>query len=342
MFESFYHKVFINIIVERSSTIVHVDIHGKSGEIASTQERFETTQLSDEMYEFINGYFKESPYAYISFLDTSNEQGALPTCEKNKLTFYKDLSTSEYKCIDKKWTIFTSKTDLYALEKTYESIGIDFIFSPFVVLCTFFSDKIDKSLALFVLIEDDSIAVAVFEHSQLLYAEYLDMEIEEDTEKMLLEEENLDDIDLELEDGIDLDSLDADDNIEDVEGFADIEDLDALEDIDEFSENKDFEEELTEEADNNDQATIQETSNTDSQFNEDYQRFSLIQGALNHFYNDERYESQFVENIYIADHAHVSSDLKHYLEEEMFLNVYIRSIDLGSHITQLAKKELGK
>ena len=342
LFESFYNKIFINIIVERSSTVVHIEIHNKSEEIEHTEQRFETTKLSSEMYEFIDSYLKESPYYYIIFLDTSIEQGALPTCEKNKLSYYKDLTTCEYKCIDKNWTIYTSKTDLYALEKKYEHIGIDFIFSPFVVLGHFFSDKIDKSLALYVLIEDESIAVAIFEHSKLLYAEYLDMEVENETEKILLEDDESfnDDVELDLGEGIDLDALDVDDNIEDVDGFADIEDLDALEDIEEFSENKDIEEELLE-AEDDEQREQQNSNATDTHFNEDYQRFSLIQGALNHFYKDEKYESKFVENVYIADYARVSNDLKHYLEEEMFLNVYIRSVDLGEQMTQLAKRELG-
>ena len=74
--------------------------------------------------------------------------------------------------------------------------------------------------------------------------------------------------------------------------------------------------------------------------NEDFQRFSLIQSAVNTFYKDEKFESEFIENIYIGDGVGVSSDLKRYLEEEMFLNVYIRHLDLAGELCTIAKMEL--
>ncbi|WP_428739865.1 hypothetical protein [Sulfurimonas sp.] len=339
--ESLYMKVFIGIIVERSSTTVHVEVFSKSKETHHYENVFQSTNLTEEMFEYIHHYTQESPYHYICFLDTSNDQGALPTCDKTKIPFYKDLSTSEYKCVDKNWTIFTSKTDLYALEKKYEDIGIDFVFSPFNVLTKFFKDKKDQHLAMFALLEDSSLSVCVFEEGQLLYAEHLDMEIDLDSEKIVLEDLDDDkDIDLGLDDeGIILDEIDVEDDLDD---FSDIEDLDSLEDIDEFSESKDLEEELFE---NNQQESIPKENvdqeNEDSHFTEDYQRFSLIQSAMNHFYKDSKYEGKFIENIYIADNTQVTSDLKRYLEEEMFLNVYIRTIDLGAEVCELAKEELG-
>lgn len=336
--ESLYLKVFINIIVERSSTTVHVEVHSKSKNVSHYENVFSSTKLTEEIYSYIIDFTKESPYYYISFLDTSHEQGAIPTCDKNKLSYYQDLSTSEYKCIDNKWSIYTSKTDLYELEKKYEDIGIDFIFSPFVILTKFFKDKIDKNLSMFALIEDSSISVTVFENSQLLFAEHLDMEIDLDAENIDLDDlDEEKEVDLELDDeGIVLDDMDVDDELED---FSDIEDLDSLEDIDEFSEGKDLEEELYENQVVPDDIKDEEDEN--SQFNEDYQRFSLIQNAIKHFYKDPKYEGKFIENIYIADNTQVSADLKRYLEEEMFLNVYVRTIDLGVEVCELAKEELG-
>jgi hypothetical protein len=333
-------KVFIGIIVERSSTTVHVEVFSKNKETTHYENVFPSTKLTEDIYEYILTYTKESPYHYICFLDTSNDQGALPTCEKNKLSYYKDLSTSEYKCLGN-WSIYTSKTDLYALEKKYEDIGIDFIFSPFSVLSKFFKDKKDQHLAMFVLLEDSSVSVCVFEESQLLYAEHLDMEVDLESEKIDLEDlDDERDVDLGLDDdSIVLDEIDVD---EDLDDFSDIEDLDSLEDIDEFSEGKDLEEELYESNTHDiEQNTNGDQGDDDSHFTEDYQRFSLIQNAMNHFYKDPKYESKFIENIYIADSIKVTSDLKRYLEEEMFLNVYIRTIDLGAEVCELAKEELG-
>ncbi len=332
--EALYNKVFVNIVVNRVSTDVYIEVCSKKNVIEHDKESFDTTTLDSDLLEYINSYIKESPYFYISFLDISVEQGVFPTCEQNRLGFYGDLSASEYKCCDKKWTYFTSKTELYAMEKQYSKLGIDFIFSPYSLLHNFFEDKISTSLAMYVLVQDNYLSLSIFNKGELLYGEQLDMDTTDKDDELLHSiEEDDEDIDLEIQESINLD--DVDDVMQDLDDFGDIEDLDAIADIDEFSQDKDLEEELTNAALESKEKEEQEVN-----FNEDYQRFSLIQTSLNHFYNDEKYEGVFIETIYIADNIGVSGELKHYLEEEMFLNVYLRRIDISMEICSLAKIEL--
>jgi len=334
--EFLYLKVLVNIVVQRESTLVYIEVCSKKGVVDEAGREFKTILLNDQMYDFIHEYIKESPYFYISILDTSIVQGAIPACEKNKLRYYYDLSLSEYKCFDNKWSFYTVKKEIYEIERKYEEIGIDMIFSPFVLLANFFQDKIDNNLALYALIQDGFISVAVFENSQLLYAEHLDILMKDEAEDILLNEDIDENVDLDLDEGINLDDIDADEaNIDSLDEFGDIEDLDAIEDISEFSDSKDVEEELHE----SDDALPEDEEN--KTFNEDYQRFSMIQLAVSHFYKDDRYESRFIENVYIADGAGVTNDLKKYLEEEMFFNVYVRQADLGAEVCELAKMELG-
>jgi len=335
VFESLYYKVFVNIVQKRASTLVYVELYSKKGIVQNVLEEFDTLTPNDKMIEFIESFIKESPYYYIAVLDMSHVQGALPTCDKKQLPYYEDLSAAESKCYNKKWTYYTLKAELYEIEKTYKSFGVDFVFSPFVLLANFFKDKITQKLALYALVQDSFVSIAVFEESKLLFGEHLDLQTSEDAEDILLSEDIDEDLDIDFEDdGIDLENLDVEEANESLEDFGDIEDLDSLEDIDEFSENKDIEEELLE------SDTSLEESN-EGEFNEDYQRFSLIQTSIAHYYKDERYESKFIENIYIADTIGVSSDLKRYLEEEMFLNVYIRQTDITAEVCELTKEELG-
>ncbi|MDQ7044084.1 MAG: hypothetical protein Q9M34_11235 [Sulfurimonas sp.] len=338
LLEALYNKVFVNIVVKRSVTDVYIEICSKKGVIENVKESFDTIVLSAQLVAFINSYTKESPYFYISLLDISAEQGALPTCEKNRLEFYKNISASEHKCHNKRWTYYTSKSDLYAMEKRYEKIGVDLVFSPFSLLNHFFEDKISTTMAMYILVQDSFISLAIFDNSELLYAQHLDMQTSNEAENEILAsiEEEDEEVDLDIEQSINLEDIDVvDDVMQDLDDFGDIEDLDSIEDIDEFSEDKDLEEELAdaaEELESEEQAT--------SSFNEDYQRFSLIQTSLSHFYNDEKYDSQFVETVYIADGVGVSSDLKSYLEEEMFLNVYLRKMDINMEMCELAKSEI--
>ena len=331
IFEAMYAKVFINIIVKRFTTLVYIEIDSKKGVQSSLEKEFESVEFNDAMYEFIQEYVKESPYFYVTVLDTSSQQGAVPTCSKNRIDYYALVENIEYKCQNKTWAFYTTHDAIVSIKKKYATVGVDYIFSPYAILSDFFKDKIDSHLALYILVQENYLSIAIYENSQLLYAHHLDMMVQDDFDAIEMDE-HLDELPLD-DDAVELDNITLLDE-EEIEDFADIEDLDAIDDIDEFSENKDVDEELLESTD-----TLKDAD--DTKFNEDYQRFTLIQSAVAEFYKDERYESRFVENVYVADSVGVTNDFKKYLEEEMFFNVYVRRADLALEVCELAKKELG-
>ena len=333
-YENLYLKALVNIVVADSKTTVYIEMLNKKGLVHSYEEEFEEKYLSAPMYEYIQSNIKETPYYYISILDNSRSQGALPTCARNKRAYYHDLSESEYKCYNDKWTYYTSKTDVYAMEKVYKKIGIDFIFSPFLILTNFFKDKIDTPLAMFILIEEGSLCLSIFKNSELLFAEYLDMKAEVTNDSLLIEEEDIEDVLLE-EDSIDLDDIDSIDELDELDTFGDIADLDSIDELDEFGDTRDIEEALAE----NEEIEEFPVEESDG-FNRDYQRFLLIQGAVNSYYQSDKFESEFIENTYVGDGIGVSADFKKYLEEDMFLNVYVRHVSLSAELCEIAKMEL--
>ncbi len=338
-YESLYLKVLVNVVVGNSKTTVYIELLDKKDVVSFAEETFKESYLSIEAYEYILSYTKESPFFYISILDNSPSQGAIPTCSKQSISYYHDISSCEYKCYKNKWTYYTQKSDIYDIEKAYGKIGVDFIFSPFVVLANFFKDKVESHFAMFILVQDNSLCLSVFDASELRYSDYLDISLEMQDNELLIDDNilELDIEDEEVEKTIELDDIDTIDNIDELDDFGDIADLDSLEEIDEFSEAKDIEEELFEK--NKEQ--IENLTSADSDgFNEDYQRFLLIQSSINSFYKSEKYKSEFVENIYIADSIGISSDLKKYLEEELFLNVYVRHVNLPAEVCEIAKMEL--
>jgi len=340
IFEAIYAKIFVNITLSRSNTSIYIEVCSKNKVVESAEKTFETTKVNEKMYDFINSYTQDSPYSYVSIVDNSPSQGAIGTCAPSEMKKFHDFENLKSKCSSGKWTYFTSKYDLNKLQNSYKDIGLDFIFSPYSVLSVFFKDKIESSLSMYILVEDNSLSLCVFDNSELLFAKYLDMEHSDsssDDEDLLMDDDDdeEDDEDFELDEGeVNLDDLAPDEDMESLEDFGDIEDLDDAHDISEFHEASEIED--FEKIDEEKSLTEYDSDG----FNEDYQRFSLIQSAVNTFYKDSKYESKFIESVYIADNIGVSSDLKKYLEEEMFLNVYIRQIDLGTEICELAKAEL--
>jgi hypothetical protein len=336
LFQKLYHKIFVNIIVDGHKSTVYIEnVNSKGKVISSKEEEFKTSTLNKEMKKFIQESIVESPYYYISLLDKSPIQGAIPTAKKQEYARYKDFSAYEVIAIENRWSIYSEKGEIYRIEKDYESLHLDYIFSPFILLQNFFKDKLNLPIAMFILVESGFISLSIYSDNKLLFSEHLDLEHSEETNELLIYEED----EFGDEDGIDLDDIDSIEDIDDVDlfdDFGDIEDLDSLDDIDEFSESKDIEEELLEED------LIEEVVHNEADgFNEDYQRFLLIQTSLNKFYKDDLYESEFVESVYIADGVGASPDLKRFLEEEMFLSVYVRKIDLALSLCEVAKEEFG-
>lgn len=327
LLESLYTKVFINIVVESLQTVVYVEVCSNKRVEQSVHKSFETIAMNSKMHEFISAYCKVSPFFYISVLDKSSLQGAVPTCIANEMARYCDINSSEYKCYSKEWAFYTSEYDLEATKHDYRSIGIDFVFSPFALLANFFKDKIDNTLSIFVLLESNSLSFTIFENSKLLYAEHLSMKVNKDSEDVLIDTHLY--AEDEIVDGIDLEEITIEDDSSGFDDFTNIEDLDDGSSIDEFSDNVE-----TQELNRVDEST------SDSGFNEDYQRYTLIQRALSTFYKDPKYKSQFIETIYIADGVGASGDLKNYLEEEIFLSVFVRKIDLGGALCDMAKAEI--
>ncbi len=341
LFEVLYNKILVNIVVKYTSSDVYIEVLSKSKIIEHTQKNFKTTTLNEAMLAFIHSYTKESPFSYLSILNMSEEQGALSGCDKKILAQNIDCNILEYKCYKNQWAHYSSRVALHDIQKRYKEVGVDYIFSPYSILANFFKEKIGSYCAMFILVEDSYLSLAIYENDELLFAKHLDIQTGVEKDEELLSQEMLDDANLALNnhDGIDLEDIDVLDDVEsldDIDEFGDIEDLDSLEEIDEFSQNQDLEEAFYEV----DEKTLPKNSNDGENFNEDYQRFSLIQSSLGHYYSDEKYDSKFVESVYVADGIGLSDDLRRYLEEEMFLNVYIRKMSICTEVAELAKMEL--
>ncbi len=313
--EGLYKKIIINIIVKDSQTVVSIAVFSKKDMLHNTHKTFDTTTINAQMYEFITEYAKKSPFCYISVLDKSSLQGAVPACKSSEIDKYYDVNLIEYRCFSKDWAFYTSKQEIEAIKQRYKNIGVDFIFSSFAIIANFFKDKIDTSSAMFVLIEENFISFSIFNNSKLLYAEYLKMPQKEnfinssDEDRLLNSLLGINEINMQKI------------NKESSSTISD--DLDEIDFINEVSK-------------------VLENDTIVNRSSEEYQRFLLIQNSLNTFYKDPKYKSQFIETIYIADSVGLGDEFKRYLEDEMFLNTTITKIDLSAALLDMAKAEINE
>ena len=348
LIKNLYQQVFIGIVVQHTSVIICVQMRkGKTVEKEISKEFvISGARLSPEASTFIKGYMDESPFAYVAILNDALNQGAIPTCSMHQAENFGDLGSCVTLCNEEKWMVYSEKTELNDLQKRFRQSGLDFIFSPFFILSTFFADKTEGKTSLLVLIQDDYLSLCIFGEGELLFANHyttLDA-VEDEAMSADLEESAEESLGFSLDDdeedlSINLDDIDALDELDALDDLDNLQDLDDLDDLDEI---EDFEESLNEAVEESEVALEEAKTKYDSKidnFSDDYKRFQLIQAALQHFYGDEKYDNKFVEEVYIADACETGQDLTRFIEEELFVSVYKRTIDLDKEVVKMAVKE---
>jgi len=222
---------------------------------------------------------------------------------------------------------------------------LDFIFSPFFILSTFFEDKTEGKTSLLVLIQDDYLSLCIFAGGELLFANHYATKEAIDDESMSedLDESAGESLGFDLEDEGDLSiNLDEIDSLDELDALDDLDNLQDLDDLDDLDDLEDFEESLNEAVEESEVALEEAKTKYDSKidnFSDDYKRFQLIQASLQQFYNDEKYDNQFVEETYIADACESGPDLIKFIEEELFVTAFKRSIDLDKELAKMAIQE---
>lgn len=343
MIERFYRKIFIAIVHDGGAHDVRVVALKQKKLLYKENRHFEGESSLKDSFAFLRKYLEESPLHYVALLNTEHKQGALPGCSHHSVEDLEYISGAKTLCRNEKWLLYSSLRELDSLQENYKKVGLDFIFSPFSILEHFFADKIEGGFALYALALKDSFAVAIFENGKLEYAHYYPTH-EKNTAS--LEDETgtnanefsvgIKEVD-ESERSISLDdieSLDDLDILDELDNLSNIEDLDSLDEIAEFTEDEDIFEEKRKESSRGDDIKQQM-----DRFNNDYYRFELIQRTLIRFYGGVYCNDRFVETIYVADGYGSGTELKRYLEEELFLNVLIRHIDVADEVIALAMLE---
>lgn len=332
-FSKLYPKIFIAIIVDLAKTDIYVEILSNNKIKKSLFRSFDTTTIDKRIEAFIAEYTKESPYCYIALLDKSPIQGAFPTCTTSKMKDFCDIGSSVYKCFNNDWAYFTSSYELENIKIEYKRVGIDFIFSPFVILAKFFKDRIDSSCAMFLLVEENFLTLAVFKNSKLLYADHIDLEYQKGQKlNVSTSFSSKDDDNLDIMGGIDIENIDLDGSGEKFDDLASIEELDISDGFDDFSTTNDSPLKEKEEHHKPKNEVV----------NNNYERFVLVQNSLNTFYKDKRYNAEFIETLFVADAIGLEHDFKSYVEDEMFLSVHVRKIDLLTTLLEVAKAEVNE
>jgi len=324
-----FSNVFIAVLAEKNEYILRY-IVVKNGKIITNEDkRFpmdEDKKLSSDIKEFLTSLQNNYKFVYISYLLDSIGQNCVPTCNEKEFSKYNiDKEKIVQICVENRWSAYSLKSDIQWIKEVFEESGIDFIFSPFVILNDFIKNKKQKTKSnLFLLYTENFITLMIFDKDDLVFSAFFKIPYKEFSFSEDDDEPKPQECDSIIE-GIELDNIESED--EEFDGFVDITKLD---------DDTGIEEEILESA-KEDVATS--TLDDLELYGREVVIFKFISSAIEEYYKNDMYESEFLEEIIIYNDSNISNDIITMIENDLFLDVELHSIDIKEEMINMSIKE---
>ncbi|MGB5966608.1 MAG: hypothetical protein WBF77_03805 [Sulfurimonadaceae bacterium] len=168
--ESFLPKLFITLIPSAEGVHLYGELR-KNGKLIKRYDG-QVVAGSAALEKIVRKLEQESSLTYIALLETEASQGLLSDCRDAQGV---DLSSVDKICVENRWGVYMSKDDLFERQKMYKNVGLDFLFSPFSLLYSFYQERVKESDGLYLLITSDFILSAVFKNTTMLYGKQIMM-----------------------------------------------------------------------------------------------------------------------------------------------------------------------
>ncbi len=269
-------------------------------------------ELGGKVINFINALQDEYEHTYVALYLNTPGQGLIPGCDSSKLEqFHIDEGSVKTICKDGRFLMYATHIDVKWADKLFAKTGLDFVFSPFLILDFFIQQDMQKDsfnaeeTVLYMLKTKTALAMMIQKGKRVLYGSFINTD----------QEENLLYTDFESDDKSDqLDELDLD-NIDELE----------MNDILETGNQSHF---ATTLFDDEEVLSI-----------EDERVIKIINTELKEFYENELYESEFITTARVYDDSAMGSGVLNFLEKDLLLNTHAQNISVNDAVLELAIRE---
>jgi hypothetical protein len=305
---------FISIIVQethckikqkivKNKDILHVEEY--SYDIPSKEN------LGPKVNQFLINLQEEYDNTYIALFLNTLGQGVIPVCDEDELQKYHiDKSRVKSICVDQRFLMYATKADINWADKAFKDIGLDFVFSPFLVLDYYIQKEelVEEQVTLHILNTSNALTIMINRGTKLLYGSFFNVAKEENL--LYTDYSNPDD---ETQESA-LDELDLE------EDELEIDEIGAISDNSNFVNN-----------------VLKERARLSEQ---DERVIKYLRTALKEFYANSLYESDFITNAKIYDAAGMDEGVMNYIENELLLDTNAVNISVRDAILELSKQEV--
>ncbi|WP_331774474.1 hypothetical protein [Sulfurospirillum sp. 1612] len=340
----YFSNLFISIVPRDGAYAVYGKVIKRAKVIATFEKDFEVNRESNHLDEAIEEYLlslqEKYQFAYVSLFLDSLGQGAIKGTEAKDFEKFsvdsKNVKTASFGT----WSAYASFIDINWANNVYKNIGLDFIYSPFVVLYYLLSQqRPQKKTVLYLLNQQNSIALGIFQHGVLCFGVF--SKIEDDT--------NMDELNAVSDWEEEEEAVDVIDDVkapeapkEEEDEFLALDDLASL-DNDEESPKESFLDEVDAESSN---AALEHEDEEDDidimgieLYGRDMKIYKFLSRALREYYDNPIYESDFVSKMVLFDGYEMSQEIIQSIENELFLSVDVHKINIGETICDMSVKE---
>ena len=348
VFQKYLSNIFISIVQQGSEWIVYSKVV-KNGVLKDkSTKNFDAKEYESipiKMQEYLDELQVEYNFAYLALFLDSMGQGAIngtvaTDFEKNSV----DMKSVTHFPINKKWSVYASFIDINWAKKLFSKVGLDFIYSPFMVQYSLIKkQKQREKPILYMLNHQDSVTITVFDNENLLFGAYFKTTTDENISsgededwENAAEEEGIENI-------TELDNMSGD--IGEIDDLEDLNDLDDLGDLDDLNseESENFEDDSEEK---NSLGHFEDEDRTEDSnlelFGRDVLIYKYLTSSLKEFYKNPLYKSTFIDTVVLYDGYEVSSELIDMIENELLMDIEMNKIDISESICNMARQEVLK
>lgn len=351
LIRKYFSNLFVSIVSKENSYVVFSKVI-KNGKLRTKFEKvFDAKSNRDTIDAKLEKYLislqEQYNFSYISLLLDSMGQGAINGVEAQDFEKFsvdlKNVKTVKFK----NWSAYASFIDINWANKIYGNVGLDFIYSPFVVLYYLLSQhRPQKNVVLYMLNQQDSVTLSIYKDGILSFGVFSKM-----TEDANLDELNMvDDWEEEEEEKNIVDDADLlqNNDQDEEEEFSALEDLTSFDADDVKTRDNTFLDMADEtKVDYNNQVVDDEKTAVDDYidmsdielYGRDIKIYKFINRALREYYGNALYESDFISKMIIFDGYDMSQEILQSIENELFLSLEMYKINVSEIVCDISVKE---
>ncbi|STP11642.1 Uncharacterised protein [Helicobacter cinaedi] len=287
-------------------------------------------ELPMEAAKLIKSYKRRYPFTYLSAMSKTYNQG-LANCTKkgDLIKFGVNAKTSRIVEMPNQWLFYIQQLAVDENRVKYiRALGLDYLFSPFVLVYEHIKTRLSSKLKLYVLQERASITLFVADKKGVYFGGFFMMggELEQSEDESLS--------------AVEVHSLQEISSLDSILGSLDeLNEIGELEDLDAELIRKEF---APQEVDTQEQ---QEMEISRLEGLRDLARASnaaeILKNSINEFYSNPIYAStQFIESIVILDTYGITEQAVDHLRNALMLDIEVRALNIPEALIALAQAEL--